>query len=134
MDSVMNLTYESSLSRLCEINESFDSGVLRIAYHGANRNGSYISKQAFERSIETIWNCPVVCNYDRDNDVIGAHDVEVITDKDGKLRLVNTGRQLKKTMGPRTNTCAWMFYCGRGKRHTRRSSKMGSRCRAWKLP
>lgn len=89
MESFMSLTYESSLSRLCELNESFDAGVLRIAYHGANRNGSFISKQAFERSIETIWNCPVVCNYDRDSDTIGSHDIEVITDKEGNLRIVN---------------------------------------------
>lgn len=89
MANTMNITYASSLSKLCELNESFDTGVLRVAYHGANRNGSFISKESFERSMETIWNCPVVCNYDRDTESIGAHDMEVITGNNGQLRLVN---------------------------------------------
>ena len=88
MNTTMNLTYESSLSRLRELNSSFDTGVMRIAYHGRNYNGSAISKAAFERSLDTIWNCPVVCNYDRETDTIGSHDVELV-EKDGKMCLVN---------------------------------------------
>ena len=41
---ILNLTYASSLTDLCEINSSFDSGILRIAYTGDNRNGSSIPK------------------------------------------------------------------------------------------
>lgn len=88
MKNVLNLTFESSLSHLREINSSFDAGVLQVAYHGRNRNGSAISKAAFERSMDTIWNCPVVCNYDRETDTIGSHDVELV-EKDGKMCLVN---------------------------------------------
>jgi len=87
---VLNLTYASSLSNLCEINPSFDTGVLRIAYHGENRNGSYISKETFERCSRTMYNCPVVCNYDRDTDTLGGHDMALITrEADGRLILVN---------------------------------------------
>lgn len=89
MDKVLNMTYTSSLTDLCEINGSFDSGVLRIAYTGANRNGSYISKDVFERCIRTMFNCPVVCHYDRETDTIGGHDVEVVRDDDGSMRFVN---------------------------------------------
>ena len=85
---VLNLTYASSLTDLCEINSSFDSGILRIAYTGENRNGSYISKETFERCMKTIYNCPIVCNYDRDTDTLGGHDVEVVV-KDDEFRLVN---------------------------------------------
>lgn len=88
-NKVLNLTYTSSLTKLCEINSSFDSGVLRIAYHGANRNGSYISKETFERCAKTIFNCPLVCNYDRESDTLGGHDMEVVKHKDGGLVLVN---------------------------------------------
>lgn len=84
----MNLTFASSLSQLQELNSSFDKGVLRIAYHGTNRNGSSISKNAFERSMDSIWNCPVVCNYNRETDTIGSHDMELVN-KDGHIRLVN---------------------------------------------
>jgi len=86
---VLNLTYASSLTDLCEINSSFDSGILRIAYPGTNRNGSSISKQTFERCLKTIYNCPIVCNYDRESDSLGGHDMELIHSNDGGLRLVN---------------------------------------------
>ena len=89
MEKVLNMTYTSSLTDLCEINSSFDSGVLRIAYTGANRNGSYISKDTFERCIRTMFNCPIVCHYDRETDTIGGHDVEIVRDDDGSMRFVN---------------------------------------------
>lgn len=89
MDKVLNITYASSLTGLCEINSSFDTGILRICYVGDNRNGSHISKKAIERSLKTIYNCPIVCNYDREADVLGGHDVEIVRDSNGGLRIVN---------------------------------------------
>lgn len=89
MGKVVHMAYSSSLSSLCEINSSFDTGVLRIAYTGANRNGSFISKETFERCIETLYNCPIVCHYDRETDSIGGHDVELVSGEDGSMRLVN---------------------------------------------
>lgn len=84
----MKITYSSSVEKLCEVNHSFDSGVLKVAYVGKNRNGSSISKEAFERSMSTIYNCPVVCNYNRERDEIGSHDIEVVV-KDGTPTIVN---------------------------------------------
>lgn len=89
MGKVIHMTYASSLTQLCEANSSFDTGVLRIAYAGKNRNGSAISKETFERCIKTMYNCPLVCNYDRESDSIGAHDVELVSSENGDLRLVN---------------------------------------------
>ena len=89
MGKVVHMAYSSSLSSLCEINSSFDTGVLRIAYTGANRNGSFISKETFERCIETLYNCPIVCHYDRETDSIGGHDMELVSGEDGSMRLVN---------------------------------------------
>lgn len=89
MEKVLNMTYASSLTDLCEINSSFDSGVLRIAYTGKNRNNSFISKEAFEKSMKTMYNCPIVCNYDRDTDTLGGHDMDVVKDADGNLRIIN---------------------------------------------
>lgn len=86
---IAHMTYSSSLSSLCEINSSFDTGILRIAYTGKNRNGSSISKEVFESCIETMYNCPIVCNYDRDTDSIGGHDMELVSGKDGDLKIVN---------------------------------------------
>ena len=89
MDKVLNMTYASSLTELCEINSSFDTGILRICYTGENRNGSSISKEAIIRSLKTIYNCPIVCNYDRETNTLGGHDIEIFRDEDGSLKMVN---------------------------------------------
>ena len=84
----MSLIFRSSLDNTKEVNSSFDRGVLRIAYHGPNRNGTFISKEAFEAGIPSLFNCPIVCNYDRDADAIGEHDIELVRDERG-MRIVN---------------------------------------------
>lgn len=89
MDKVLNMTYASSLTNLCEINSSFDTGILRICYTGVNRNGSAISKKAIKKSLQTIYNCPIVCNYDRETDTLGGHDMEIVRDDNGGLHIVN---------------------------------------------
>lgn len=89
MDKVLNMTYASSLTNLCEINSSFDTGILRICYTGDNRNGSHIPKKAIKQSLQTIYNCPIVCNYDRETDTLGGHDMEVVRDENGGLHIVN---------------------------------------------
>lgn len=89
MDKVLNMTFASSLTELCEINSSFDTGILRICYTGQNRNGSNISKESIEKSLKTIYNCPIVCNYDRETDTLGGHDMEIVRDSNGGLHIVN---------------------------------------------
>lgn len=84
-----SITFASSLTKLCEINSSFDTGILKVCYTGKNKNGSDISKQAILRSLKTIYNCPIVCNYDRDSDSIGGHDMEIVKNNEGALRIVN---------------------------------------------
>ena len=37
----------------------------------------------------SIYNCPIVCRYDRDTDSIGAHDMELVSDADGGMRIVH---------------------------------------------
>lgn len=89
MDKVLNMTYASSLTNLCEVNSSFDTGVLRICYTGENRNKSFLSKETITKNIPTLYNCPIVCNYDRETDTLGGHDMEIVCDGDGNLRIVN---------------------------------------------
>lgn len=85
----IKLQFKSSIERITEINDSFSSGVLRICYTGVNRNGSSISKQVLEAAIPSLFNCPVVCNYDIAADTIGGHDMEIVTNDAGDIRLVN---------------------------------------------
>jgi hypothetical protein len=85
----MSIVFSSSFNKLTEFNSSFDTGVLRICYVGKNRNNSFISKETFERCIPSIYNCPIVCRYDREADEIGAHDMEIVKRDDGSIKLVN---------------------------------------------
>lgn len=85
----LNLKYASKLDNIVEANESFDKGVLRIAYTGKNNNNSFISKEAFQKAIQSIYNCPIVCNYNRESNEIGSHDIDVVADDNGNLSIVN---------------------------------------------
>ena len=88
VDKKFNIVYESSVEKLTEINSSFDKGILRVAYTGKNRNGSFISKDTFEKCINTIYNVPIVCNYNRETDSIGAHDIDIVKTSKG-IRFIN---------------------------------------------
>lgn len=84
----MTILFSSGIENLHPVNDSFDAGELWVAYHGENRNKTFISKEAFEAAIPSIYNCPIVCNYMRAKDAIGSHDVDLIQ-KDGKVRMIN---------------------------------------------
>jgi hypothetical protein len=88
MEKQLNITYESSLTNIVSVNPSFDLGVLKVAYTGLNRNNSFISEESFERCINTIYNCPIVCNYNRDTDSIGSHDIEIVKE-DNTYKIIN---------------------------------------------
>lgn len=83
------IVFSSSLENIVKCNDSFDLGVLQIAYHGKNRNGTLIKKETMERCArKSIYNVPVVANYKRKTDSIGAHDIEIIQ-KSGRPTMVN---------------------------------------------
>lgn len=85
----MNIVFSSGIDRIVEGNSSFDKGVLRICYAGENRNKVFISKETIEKCADSMYNCPIVCHYIRDTDGIGSHDMEIVSDDDGSMRLVN---------------------------------------------
>lgn len=87
-ERMMSIVFSSGIDKITEYNSSFDSGVLRVCYTGRNNNNSFISKDTIEQCIKSIYNCPIVCHYDRETDTIGSHDVELVTD-DNSMRMVN---------------------------------------------
>lgn len=89
MENQIRLRFTSSIEDICDINESFASARLRAFYVGGNRNGSFISKDSVEDAIPTMFNCPIVCNYDVESDTIGGHDIGIITNDDGEVKLIN---------------------------------------------
>ena len=90
----LTIKFESSLSHLTDYNKSFDSGILRVAYPGLNANNSYISKEVFDQCKNTIYNCPIVANYDVYEDEIGGHDVAFIKDNNGEVKIINVTEPL----------------------------------------
>ena len=89
MEHNLSVRFDSSIKDISEINESFSSGRMLVCYTGENNNKSDISKESIERAIPSMFNCPVVCNYDVESDVIGGHDMEIVSDADGNPKLVN---------------------------------------------
>ena len=64
----MWLEFPCSINDIVERNKSFDACTLRVMYTGKNRNRTSISKEAVEKAIPTLYNCPIVCNYDVEED------------------------------------------------------------------
>ena len=86
----ISIVYPSYFNVIAEHNSSFDRGILRVCYVGQNRNNSFISKETFERCMQSIYNCPIVCSYDRETNEIGAHDMDIVKDCDDNIVLINT--------------------------------------------
>ena len=72
-----------------ELNDSFANATVAIAYTGKNRNGSFISKEAFLDAIPTLKNVPIVGHYNEDTKSFGEHDSYYEKDDDGDIKLVN---------------------------------------------
>ena len=89
MNQRITIPFSSSIIVKESKNSSFANGILRICYHGRNRNLTDIPKDVIENNIDTMFNCPIVCNYIRESNEIGGHDVEIVQDDDGQLRMVN---------------------------------------------
>lgn len=92
MGQNMSLVYDfngASVSDIKEVNSSFASGSLKVMYLGANRNGSFFSRETVEKALPTLKNVPIVCHWNDETGEIGGHDVEVVADENGSLRLKN---------------------------------------------
>ena len=88
LNKSMWLEYPMKITDIAEVNESFAACMIRVMYTGKNRNKTSISKDAVEKAIPTLFNCPIVCNYNVEQDTIGGHDVEVVKTEDG-IKLIN---------------------------------------------
>lgn len=89
MENHMTFSFNSSIKNLRELNSSFDIGTLYVCYPGPNQNGTWFTKDTIEKCLHTAYNCPVVCNYMREENEIGAHDIEFVEDEDGNIKMVN---------------------------------------------
>lgn len=79
----------ASVYNIKEVNSSFATASLDIMYTGKNRNKSDISRCSIERAIPTIYNVPIVCNWNPEDREIGGHDMEIVKDSDGIMHVRN---------------------------------------------
>lgn len=78
----LGINFDLKFKDIQNVNPSFDSAKIAIAYSGRNRNMSSISKEAFEAALPTIKNVPLVGRYIEDEDDFGAHDIRVVVKGD----------------------------------------------------
>lgn len=86
------MRFEFNISNVEKINPLFSKAIVRIAYHGINRNNSYISKETFNKAIPTLFNIPVVGEYLENKDNFGGHG--------GKLEISDKGIKWIQTTKP----------------------------------
>ena len=92
MNALMSIPFEfdcASIYDIVEVNSTFAVGTLKVMYLGDNRNGSRFSKEAVKKALPSLKNVPIVCHWDEDEGVIGGHDMTVVSDEDGNMRLKN---------------------------------------------
>lgn len=92
MGNMMNVAFsfdEASVYNVRELNSTFAVGSLRVMYTGPNRNGSFMSRSTVEEALPSLYNVPIVCHWDPEIKEIGSHDMELVTDDDGNMRIRN---------------------------------------------
>ena len=92
MDKLVSVPYEftcASIYDITEINSTFATGKLKIMYLGDNRNGTHFSKKAVENALPTLRNVPIVCHWDEEEGEIGGHDIALVSNSDGELKIKN---------------------------------------------
>lgn len=90
MGKLMSIPFdfsEASFYDIKEVNSSFAVGTLKVMYLGKNRNGSHFTKNSVEKALPSLHNVPIVCHWNDEEREIGGHDMAVVADSEGGLRL-----------------------------------------------
>lgn len=89
VNSVKTLTFESSISEIEKINPLFTRCKIKVAYVGLNRNNSFITEEAFEKAKNTIFNCPIVGEWNETVNDFRGHGGKIEV-KDGDIKYIQT--------------------------------------------
>ena len=90
----MNLKYQGYKFDITKKNPLFSEAKVYIMYHGENRNNSYISKEDVDKSIQSLYNIPIVGEFleseeDSEENNFGSHGGKIIIDDKG-MKFVQT--------------------------------------------
>lgn len=83
------LKFESKITKFETLNPLFSKVKIKIAYVGLNRNGSYISKESFEKALPSIFHCPIIGEYSESVEDFRGHGGKIEISDDG-IKFVNT--------------------------------------------
>ena len=84
-----NIRFNSEIRKIEKVNPMFSRATIRVLYTGFNRNGSYFSKDSVLKSIDSIYNIPLVGEYIEHADNFGDHGTSLEI-KGNEIKLVQS--------------------------------------------
>lgn len=89
---VGTMQFEAKITDVEPVNPLFSRCKIYVMYTGANRNGSYISKETVEKALPTIYNIPIIGEFSEAIDDFKGHG--------GKIEISDDGVKFIKTTKP----------------------------------
>jgi hypothetical protein len=89
---IKRIEFDSKIVDFEKVNPEFAKVKVIIAYAGQNRNGSYISKETFEKMLPSLINVPIVGEWKEQDENFGSHG--------GKIELSDEGFKYIDTTKP----------------------------------
>lgn len=92
IDKKQNFTSKIYSQDIEKINPFFSKVKIYVLYEGLNRNGSYLSRNAIEKAIPTLYNIPIVGEYLVEEQNFGGHGAKIVKDEQGEYQMVLSTR------------------------------------------
>lgn len=83
------IRFNSEIQQIEKVNPLFSRATIKVLYTGFNRNGSYFSKDSVLKSIDSIYNIPLVGEYIEHADNFGDHGTSLEI-KGNEIKLVQS--------------------------------------------
>lgn len=101
----IGLNFDLKFNEVTDLNPSFASARVSIAYPGRNQNKSDISKEVFEKAIKQIHNIPLVGRFIPEKNDFGSHDIRVVKGSSGDYTIENA--TVPFGVVPESSNIAW---------------------------
>jgi hypothetical protein len=105
------LTFGVEIKEVEQINPLFSKCKVYICYSDLNRNNSVISKELINEKIDTLKNCPIVGQFNKNKDDFTDHGGAVEQDKSGEWKYVVT--TVPYGVVPESSDIKWEYINGK---------------------
>lgn len=92
IDKKQNFTSKIYSQDIEKINPFFSKVKIYVLYEGLNRNGSYLSRNAIEKAIPTLYNIPIVGEFLVEEQNFSGHGAKVVKNEQGEFQMVLSTR------------------------------------------